>query len=56
MPEKIQVICCENSEDKLFTVWEKTFCVVSTKDRVLLGCLEIGTVQTFRVRGESLLF
>lgn len=28
-------------------------CVVSTKDRNLLGCLEIGKVQAFRVGRNS---
>lgn len=30
--------------DKLFTVWEsrKMLCVISTKDGILLGCLELG--------------
>lgn len=42
--------------DKLFTVWESrkdVMGVVSTKDRILLGCLEIGKVQAFRVWGEG---
>lgn len=45
-------------KDKLFTVWESrkdVTGVVSTKNRILLGCLEIGKVQAFRVGGHSIL-